>query len=231
MIPLAQFIDNTADGGFAADYSLKISAWNRTAARLFGFTPAEVLGRPCYEVIGGRDDGGNVFCQAECEVLCRVRQNDFPPNYNIRTHTKGGRELWVNVSVVVIPPSLGSRGHLVHFFRPIGRQKRLEAFVRQTLSAGAELLASSHPPAQPLLRHPPLSARELEILRLLGRGASTREIARTLGISGATVRTHTQNILAKLGVHSRLEAVLYAVQQHASPRSYSTELGGDPRDP
>jgi hypothetical protein len=60
MIPLAQFVDNTADGGFAVDYSLKIPAWGRAAASLCGFGSTKVLGCPCYEVIAGRGDGGNV---------------------------------------------------------------------------------------------------------------------------------------------------------------------------
>jgi PAS domain S-box-containing protein len=213
MGPLAQFIDNTADGAFAVDYSLKISAWNRAATCVYGFTSAEVLGLPCYEVIAGRDDGGSVFCQQQCAVLRCARVNDLPPHYNMCTHTKAGQAVWLNVSIVVVPPTLGTRGHLIHFFRTIDRQKRLEEFVRQTLSEGARLAATPPLLAQPPSPEPLLSARELEILRLLGSGAPSREIAHGLGISPATVRTHIQNILGKLGVHSKLEAALYAVRQ------------------
>ena len=56
----------------------------------------------------------------------------------------------------------------------------------------------------------PLSPRELEILRMLATGKSTPVIAKGLFISPKTVRTHIQNILRKLGVHSKLEAVVYA---------------------
>ena len=52
-----------------------------------------------------------------------------------------------------------------------------------------------------------LTRRELEILQLLTKGASSASIAADLYISPKTVRTHTQNILKKLGVHSKLEAV------------------------
>ena len=52
-----------------------------------------------------------------------------------------------------------------------------------------------------------LTPRETEILGLLARASSTRQIARRLEISPVTVRTHVQRILSKLGVHSRLEAV------------------------
>lgn len=52
-----------------------------------------------------------------------------------------------------------------------------------------------------------LTPREAVVLSLLASGHGTREIARTLVISPATVRNHVQSILRKLGVHSRLEAV------------------------
>jgi DNA-binding NarL/FixJ family response regulator len=57
-----------------------------------------------------------------------------------------------------------------------------------------------------------LTRRELEILRLLAGGANTKALAERLHVSGATIRNHVQNIFAKLGVHSRLEAVAYANQ-------------------
>ena len=55
-----------------------------------------------------------------------------------------------------------------------------------------------------------LTPRELEVLRLLEKGHSNRQIAETLFISGKTVSVHVTNILAKLGVHSRLEAAAVA---------------------
>jgi len=57
-----------------------------------------------------------------------------------------------------------------------------------------------------------LTRRESEVLARLTAGASTDEIARALAISKHTVRTHVQNLLAKLGVHSKLEASAYAVR-------------------
>jgi DNA-binding CsgD family transcriptional regulator len=55
-----------------------------------------------------------------------------------------------------------------------------------------------------------LTPRELEVLRLLAAGRSNRQIAEALFISGKTVSVHVTNILAKLGVHSRLEAAARA---------------------
>ncbi|GBE57197.1 response regulator PleD [bacterium BMS3Abin01] len=57
-----------------------------------------------------------------------------------------------------------------------------------------------------------LTRRELEILQLLAQGLSNDVISRQLYISPTTTRNHIQNILSKLGVHSKLEAVAYAVR-------------------
>lgn len=52
-----------------------------------------------------------------------------------------------------------------------------------------------------------LTARELEVLGMLAKGMSTEQLRVALGLSGHTVRNHVRNILAKLGAHSKLEAV------------------------
>lgn len=63
---------------------------------------------------------------------------------------------------------------------------------------------SSHAPSVAL------TPRQLDVLRLLGEGKSTHEIAAALGLSTTTVRNHVANLLAALGVHTRLEAVVAA---------------------
>jgi DNA-binding NarL/FixJ family response regulator len=64
-----------------------------------------------------------------------------------------------------------------------------------------------------------LTVRETEILRALAAGDSIAEIAAALGISALTVQSHVKNILAKLGVHSRLEAVTLAWRHGFAPTS------------
>lgn len=58
-----------------------------------------------------------------------------------------------------------------------------------------------------------LTERELEVLRLVARGMNNREIARELFISENTVKNHVRNMLEKLQLHSRMEAVMYAVKE------------------
>jgi len=67
-----------------------------------------------------------------------------------------------------------------------------------------ELLAS---------RKPTLTGREIEVLGLVAQGNTSREIGELLFISENTVKNHIRNILDKLGLHSRNEAVLYAVRE------------------
>ena len=55
-----------------------------------------------------------------------------------------------------------------------------------------------------------LTAREKEVLRLMAEGMASREIASKLGISYTTVRTHIRSLGSKLGVHSKLEAIIKA---------------------
>ena len=59
----------------------------------------------------------------------------------------------------------------------------------------------------------PLTPRELEVLALMGKGASNNEIAATLDITPRTTKVHVQNILGKLGATNRTEAVSIAVRQ------------------
>jgi len=71
---------------------------------------------------------------------------------------------------------------------------------------GARLLVPSLPDG--------LTAREVDVLRLIAAGMSNREIADTLTISGRTVDRHISNIYAKTGAHGKAEAAVYALRHH-----------------
>jgi len=58
-----------------------------------------------------------------------------------------------------------------------------------------------------------LTKRELEVLRLIVDGLTSREIAESLIISPNTVERHRQNIMSKLGLHNRAELVRYAISK------------------
>ncbi len=80
--------------------------------------------------------------------------------------------------------------------------------VQLSPQAAARLMREVKAPESPET----LTERETEVLRLLARGQSNKEIAQSLTIGEKTVKTHVSNILAKLGVPSRTQAALYAVR-------------------
>ncbi len=66
---------------------------------------------------------------------------------------------------------------------------------------------------RPTMPAPKLTDREMEVLRLVAQGLNNRDIAKELFISENTVKNHIRNILEKLHLHSRMEAVVYAVRE------------------
>jgi two-component system NarL family response regulator len=84
---------------------------------------------------------------------------------------------------------------------PVMASKLLAEF--NTLARAADDKASA----------PRLTDRELQVLNLVARGLSNREVAEQLFIAENTVKNHVRNILEKLQLHSRMEAVIYAVRE------------------
>ena len=77
----------------------------------------------------------------------------------------------------------------------------------------AVLATAGHVPRKRPSAPAGLTPREIEVLELAARGAPTKEVARRLGISAKTAGTHIERIYSKIGVSSRAEAALYALQQ------------------
>ena len=76
-----------------------------------------------------------------------------------------------------------------------------------------KLIADNLEKQKPKL-HDNLTARELEVLRLVAQGHTNQEIADVLFITLKTVKTHVSNVLAKLEVADRTQATIYAFQHH-----------------
>jgi len=100
-------------------------------------------------------------------------------------------------------PNSKAESVTIHLFRDVTATKELLALVQDRLAApGGE-----RPEAATSL-----TRRELDVLRLMVQGINTAGAAEKLHVSPATIRNHVQNILGKLGVHSRLEAVAYTTK-------------------
>lgn len=196
---LEQALHRAGDGVFVVDGEGRIALWNRAAERILEYPAREVLGRPCCEVLGGRDEADNRLCYPGCHILSLVAMGDSVQSFDMRAQTRPGRSVWLSVSILVV--SSGPRPHTVHIFRDVTATRELLTLVHRQ-QAGSN---GGAPAAEETL-----TRRELGVLRLLAAGTSTRTAAEQLHVSRATVRNHVQNILRKLGAHSRLEAVARA---------------------
>jgi len=92
------------------------------------------------------------------------------------------------------------------------------------LELARRMVARDRTPDSPLSRLP---ARERQVLALLPKGWDNVRIGRDLFISQHTVRTHIQNILEKLGMHSKLEAATFAMRRSVEQELISGGVGSD----
>jgi len=196
---LFKLFAHTADGALIVDMAQQIVYWNQAAEAMLGYASAEVVGRYCYEVLCGHDERGHTICQKHCRVAAAVQTERPIPNYDLAACTKAGALCWLNITILAYAPDDEDQiEYIIHLFRD-ATQKKLHEQLIQNMFATAE-------------QHKMLTEREHEVLAVLAQGFSTVEIAQTLSISPFTVRNHVQNILHKLQVKSRLEAVAQAFE-------------------
>jgi len=203
-------VASTADAAFGTDEEGSIVIWNKAAERLLGYDAAWVLGRPCHDVLCGRDVFGNRFCGEWCPVERMASRHEPVRHFELSVRRESGQLLRVGVSIIVVPGPKASQYTILHLLQPLAAGEA---------GAHGQAAPAAFGPSPPLGAPPPLSpqgrnltAREIEILRLLADGAGTEAIADSLFISVTTVRNHIQNILRKLEVHSKLEAVSFALR-------------------
>ena len=218
MNSLFQAFAKTADGALIINQDQDIIYWNRAAEDILGYTHNEVAGLSCYQILKGCDNQGQLVCHKYCRVAMTALNGGTVTNYDSCIRTKLGDVRWINVSTFILPIN-GAKvdSVLVHLFRDVTTKKENEQFVDQVLAAAKQL--GSREPSQAVpsesirQHHTNLTNREREVLTLLAQGSSTNDIAQSLSISLATTRNHIRNILQKFQVHSRLEAIVYALEQ------------------
>lgn len=213
---------STADGVYVVDVTQRVIRWNHGAERILGFTEPEVLSHPCHEIIAGRIRPDKPWCQPDCKVhRCALSQTPLE-NFDLLTRNKGGENVWLNVSI--ISPPDGGQPITAHLIRDVTREKQagdaieqflvalgLSGIVREKTCAKGHGTISARTPA--LDAQNLLSSREFEVLTLLAEGLSTKAVSERLNISHYTARNHIQNILSKLDLHSKSQAVSYAFKK------------------
>jgi len=208
----------TGDGVFAVDRDQRITFWNAGATEILGYTAAEVVGKYCFDVIKGMDESGRFCCVADCPAAACALGGVLPSGQNLQVRDREGNVHWLGVTHAIGGPSGAGRpaAMIVHIFRDVTP----EVEAKRLVDSIANQLAGYQPHAAPPLQavndnahgqDPGLTERESQVLGLLVQGLGTNAIAKTLTISNTTARNHIQNILSKLDVHNRLEAVAYAL--------------------
>jgi DNA-binding NarL/FixJ family response regulator len=191
------------------------------------------------EMLDGVEVVGVAYDGEEAIALCRKEEPDVilmdisMPKMDGISATREIRALLPQSAVVILTAheedervfegiKAGAQGYLLKDAEPEDLWRAI-----RTVHAGDTIIApelaqkmlstfegSSGGPKKGLPRlAPPLTERELEVIRALARGQSDRQIAHTLGISEKTVRNHTSNIYRKLHIFDRTQAVIYAIRE------------------
>jgi PAS domain S-box-containing protein len=167
------------------DEDLQVLCWNEGAEALTGIPSAEAVGRPCWEVIAGRDDEGGTVCHQGCSRARIVREGRCLAAEVLHARTATGRR---RISLETIAAQADEGTLFLHVLRDAPVVEREE----------------NPGPA------PQLTGRQLQILQLLAEGKPTKVIACELGLMETTVRNHIRLLFLALGAHSQLEAVARA---------------------
>ncbi|MCH7667951.1 MAG: PAS domain S-box protein [Acidobacteria bacterium] len=207
---LAKMLDvlgRTGDAMIAINGDMRIIAWNDAATDLLGYTSADALGRRCHEILCWRDRCGGTICDQNCPASTRGDPDEVVESMQVLGLSAAGKTLWLNATTIVPPIELRDQCRLVHLIREVELPPELERLVVERLNgwSPAETWGNS--------RLDVLTPREREVLGLLSEGLDGSAIAERLFLSHATVRNHIQHILAKLEVHSRVEAVALALRR------------------
>ena len=174
-----------------------ITYFNTHAEVLTGRPRSACLGHPCHLAISGRMMDGSTLCAPMCPPRRLAANGEAIAPIPMKIDTSLGEQR--DVTAVIIN---AGAGQLVHCVVDGVHHARLQEFIGSVVHhATGERCAAQR------ARCNILTARERDILALLARDMTQQEIATQLAVSYTTVRNHVQHIIAKLGVHSILEAV------------------------
>ena len=187
---------------------------------------------PELEIVGQAVDGAEALRLARELKPDVILMDLLMPTMDGIAATKAIRSELLDVEVIALTSVLedsavfdamraGATGYLL-------KDTDAEALCQAVKAAAAGQVQLSPQVAERLIREVPapespekLTRRETEVLRLLARGRSNKEIAADLSITEKTVKTHVSHILGKLGVSSRTQAALYAIRIGLAPLDYT----------
>ena len=200
--PLPAFFGRSSDAVFVVRRDFRIVYWSPRAEQLLGVPAARAVGRHCFDVICARHAVGQAQCGPQCWVMHSLWHGNLAPSFAVNVPSANRSAGAYTLGFF----SDDDGEFLVHVLRGPGPADQADSVnpYSQAPDESARVTA--------------LSDREREVLRFIMAGATSREIAEQLTISHATARNHTQNVLAKLGVHSRAEAAVAGLNARLEPR-------------
>jgi DNA-binding CsgD family transcriptional regulator len=212
---LPDLLNNSTDAMFAIDGDQQVVCWNHGCEDLTGVSAFQAIGSRCHEVLQGHEPCGRRFCKPNCPLGQLAKGGPSPKAVSLRIPTRENGKIQVNLGTMLIPSPVDQEWRVVHFMRRGHRKSSAGLVARQDL--GGHTNGKDHP--QGLGGNSShglclLTEREREILRFLNHGLTTDAMSQHLHISTTTVRNHIQRLMAKLNVHSRVEAVTYAHRFH-----------------
>ncbi len=204
---LDKIFDKSTDAIFGVDANGRIQFTNRTFERLLGYSPNQLRGTSCADVLCGTDLQGKSFCCTRCPISKTSTVQSSITDFDLIVKHADGHDVLVNIGISYIQPQPDDDTHHIKVFfslRQVHPQRMLQRMsippAKQSLKMGDD-------------RRNGLTTREEEILGLAANAMKTNQIANRLSISTQTVRSHFRNIYYKLNVNSRTEAVIVAIQR------------------
>ena len=201
MSHLHKLFEHTSDAVFGIDENRKVRFWNKGCEKLLGLTSRQAVGQSCAELLCGEDLRGYKVCGKECPIS-KFHDKQMPnADFDLILKSGTGKPVMVNIGSYYTEPAENNKAvQVFHSMRTVNCHQLIQRLSNNT--------CDNEQADKKITR---LSRREYELLRLLSKGKVTGNIATQLDISPATVRNHVKNIYAKLEVHSRAEAVTYAM--------------------
>jgi len=209
--PLLAALVESPDPVFVTDRHNRIVFWNRSISRILGYNEQDAVGISCASVLHGTDVFGNRYCSDSCPVTQMAVRNESVHHFDLSLQTKDHRTILMDVSILNLAVKPPDHFLLVHILRPAAEREAHERSAAENSTPPPAPLVTLQ--ASPDARARRLTAREVEVIGMLAAGHTTPEFASRLHISTLTARNHIQNILEKLEVHSKTEAVAFAFQK------------------
>lgn len=198
---VADALDGMCVGLVLTSAAGKVTWSNRAAQGILAFTSDEATGRPLTQLL--RDPQMAEFWRAALGSECVVMGN-------VALHWPIVRQIKANVSRCLDP-----QGQLVGhalLFCDVTQEHNLQLQLSAAATQRLLDLADQHVGDSCPIPYGGLTAQELRVLRLVGRGLGNKEIAREVHLAETTVRTHLKHVYGKLGLRSRNEAIAYALR-------------------